>query len=50
MICYIAIKSNARKKTNATDIGLVRRLRTQTFGMQVSSIQKNPLLMAARIT
>lgn len=49
MICCIATKSNARKKTNAIGTGLVKRLRTQTFSMQVSTTQKNQLLKAVPI-
>ena len=47
---HIVAKIAARKKTNVTDIGLVKRLRTQTFSMPASTIPKNLLLMAAIIT
>lgn len=46
----IATKSNVQRKTNATDIGLVKRLRTQTFSMPASTTQKDLLLMAACIS
>ena len=50
MITCTVPKTSARRKINATDTGLVKRLRTQTFGMPASSIQRNLLLMAARIS
>ena len=45
---HIVAKIAARKKTNATDTGLVKRLRIAAGQQQVSSIQRSLLLMVAR--